>query len=171
MGREAQAMKYFSKQFPELGPRETRVVVLLDDGSPPRGRYAFLEVYCEEMGCDCRRVLIQVVEESTPGKIWATINFGWGISEKLVRLLGPKLSAKFAFLDPRCQQSEHAEELLDLFKCVIDRDPAYLERLKRHYAMFKAAIVAANPSREASHSTSRAKRPKAELLLRRTKRR
>ena len=78
-------MRSFTSRFPEIGPKETRVVVLEEDcelsrGEDcelPRGRYVLGEYYCDEEDCDCRRVVILVFEESTPGKVWATINYGW----------------------------------------------------------------------------------------------
>jgi hypothetical protein len=45
--------------FPELAGRETRSVTV-PPGSPlglPPGEYGFLETYCDEPGCDCRRVM------------------------------------------------------------------------------------------------------------------
>jgi hypothetical protein len=165
-------MQHFSKRFPELGPRETRTTVFPDDGSFPRGRYAFVELYCEELGCDCRRVLIQVVEESTPGKIWATISFGWDPDAQAAELddfEGLGATASGAFLDPLCAQSEHAQEFLDLFEWMIAHDPAYVERLKRHYVLFKESLEPRRRSWEKPDPERRAKRPKPEVLLRRRK--
>jgi hypothetical protein len=173
LGKEAAAMTPFTKRFPELGPRETRTAFFPDDdGDSPRGQYAFLESYCEEEDCDCRRVMLTVVEESTPGKIWATISFGWDppewfTDETNLEALGATASG--AFLDPLCPQSEHADEFLDLFEWMITQDPAYLERLKRHYAMFKAAQPTRKRSWETPDPARRAKRPKPELLKKRKK--
>ncbi len=33
--------------------------------------------YCNEIDCDCRRVLIQVLSPNTDDKPWATIGYGW----------------------------------------------------------------------------------------------
>jgi hypothetical protein len=164
----------FSKRFPELGPQETRVLCFEEDGEFPRGRYALAESYCEEANCDCRRVLLTVVEESTPDKVWASISYSWdppaGFSaESKEEALGATPSG--AFLDPLYPQSEPAAEFLDLFEWMIARDPAYVERLKRHYAMFKAALSATERSGLLPHSKTRAMRPKAELLKKRQKRR
>jgi hypothetical protein len=162
----------FSKRFPKLGPRETRLLCFEDDGSFPRGKYAFHESYCEDEDCDCRRVLLTVIEESTPGKIWATISFGWGLPRSFAAWAKAhelEATASGAFLDPLCPQSEHADEFLELFVCMITRDPAYVERLKRHYAMIKAALSPRSPSWQTPHSASRAKRPKPELLIKRKK--
>ena len=162
----------FAKRFPELGPGETRTAFFPDDDLVPRGNYAFVESYCDEGDCDCRRVLLTVVEESTRGKIWATISFGWDspqwfTDETEQEDLGATASG--AFLDPLCPQSEHAAKFLDLFECMITQDPAYLERLKRHYAMFKGAPPPRVASWQMPHSESRAKRPKPELLKKRMK--
>jgi hypothetical protein len=35
-------------------------------------------LYCDEPGCDCRRVTINVLRPETGwGKVWATISYGW----------------------------------------------------------------------------------------------
>lgn len=153
----------FSKKFPELGPRETRTAVFADGGVGfPAGRYAFVESYCEERDCDCRRVMLSVIEESTPGKIWATISFSWEWAESAAwaKVHDLRTTASGAFLDPICQQSEHATEFLEFFEATIARDPAYVERLKRHYDMFKAAPPPRTRSSQMPHSETRAKRPK-----------
>jgi hypothetical protein len=162
----------FMQRFPELGQRETRTAFFPDDGEFPRGNYAFFELYCQEEDCDCRRVIIQVIEESTPGKIWATISFGWDPPESFADWADPAdlgATASGAFLDPICAQSEQAAEFLDFFECMIARDPAYVERLKRHYAMFKGAQPPRTRSWEVPDPARRAKRPKLGLLKNRKK--
>jgi hypothetical protein len=51
----------FHDLFPEMAERETRSVIV-PPGSPPSGlppgQYAFLEMFCNEKGCDCRRVFL-----------------------------------------------------------------------------------------------------------------
>ncbi len=170
MAKEASEMVPFSKRFPELGPKETRTMRFLKDDVVPRGAYAFLESYCEEEGCDCRRVMLTVVEESTPGKIWATISFGWDPPEwfaKETDLEDLGATASGAFLDPINPQSEFADEFLNLFEAMITSDSAYVERLKRHYAMFKASQSPRSRSWQMPHSAARAKRPKPERLKKR----
>jgi len=162
----------FMEQFPELGQQETRTMRFLKGDVVPRGEYAFLELYCDEKGCDCRRVMLMVIEESTPGKIWASISFGWDPPEWLaeetdLEALGATPSG--AFLDPFNPQSEHADEFLNLFEVMIARDPAYVERLKRHYAMIKGAPPPRPRSWQTPHSAARMKRPKPEVLKKRMK--
>lgn len=65
-------------RFPDLGVRETRIVVLEQAvGQLPADRHAFLEMHCTDPACDCRRVLLQVRTERDMDKVLATINYGW----------------------------------------------------------------------------------------------
>ena len=125
-------MRPFFDKFKDLGEKETRVVKVFksgDFGALPPGEYAFVELYCDEKNCDCRRVMIMVLAKG-PNKILATINLG---VDSRGDDAGP-------FLDPLNRQSEHSKDLMDLFLDVINTDPAYLARLQRHYVMFKERI-------------------------------
>jgi hypothetical protein len=139
----------FTRLFPELGHKETRVVEFRDEGDPHKGRYAFLENYCDNPACDCRRVIVCVVNEAVPREILASINFGWESPEYYAKWIGSKEDARVmagATLDPVLPQSSPARLLCEFFKDVVLRDPAYVERLKRHYAMFKAAVPPPSPT-------------------------
>ena len=71
-------MAPFFSRFPELAARETRTIKLLEPHAGlPAGEYGFLELYCNEPTCDCRRVLFQVCRADRPNKVLATINYGW----------------------------------------------------------------------------------------------
>ena len=71
-------MAPFFSRFPELAARETRTIRLLEPHAAlPAGEYGFLELYCNEPTCDCRRVLFQVCRADLPNKVLATINYGW----------------------------------------------------------------------------------------------
>jgi hypothetical protein len=52
-----------------------------------------------------------------------------------------------ATLDPLNPQTKYSPALLRLFEAVL-QDPAYVERLKRHYALFKQAIRAERKMRK-----------------------
>jgi hypothetical protein len=67
---------FFSK-VGERAFKEMGTLIVVEGESPPAGPYGFLEFYCDEIDCDCRRVLLQVIRPDTVGKVWATINFGW----------------------------------------------------------------------------------------------
>jgi hypothetical protein len=136
-------MTPFYTRFPELAAHETRVArVMTGDASLPFGEYGFVEYYCDDPGCDCRRVLILVCTPQVPDSALATINYGWESAEFYTRWMhgdekaGREITS--ASLDPLHPQSEFAEALLEIFRREIAEDPAYVARLARHYEMFKA---------------------------------
>ena len=57
----------FHDHFPEIAEREIRVVTALASSQfkVPPGEYALEEMYCNETGCDCRRVFFLVVATRT----------------------------------------------------------------------------------------------------------
>ena len=55
----------FSEYLPDLGPKETRWIVTVDDPVLPADRYGLVEMYCDENGCDCRRVFLSVYSDET----------------------------------------------------------------------------------------------------------
>ena len=100
-----------------------------------------LELYCDEADCDCRRVVIEVIARST-GETLAIINFGWERASFYEQKLGSAEYAREvigASLDPLNPQSRHAPVLLALFREVL-KDPAYTDRLARHYQSFKQTV-------------------------------
>ncbi len=162
-------MTPFYTRLPELAARETRSVHVLVPGGPlPIGEYGFIEHYCEEDDCDCRRVLLQVTTPLAPHVVLATINFGWESAEFYTRWMhgdeeaGREITA--ASLDPLNPQSEYAEHLLHLFQERLMTDADYVARLARHYQLFKqnqgtnrdaaaAANVPARPNLEGAAAT------------------
>jgi hypothetical protein len=152
----------FALKFPELGAQETRTVQVTGLRALPDGSYDFLELYCDEPGCDCRRVMISVLREDTGmRKIWATISYGWETVEyyrKWGGVFKDPAEIKGPYLDPLNPQSEHAHALLDLFRHVL-RSPQYVARLKRHYRMFRAAVEEEH-GRARLRLTDRPKRPR-----------
>jgi hypothetical protein len=136
-------MTAFGLRFPELGARETRSIMLpYPQGGLPAGNYGFLELYCDDPKCDCRRVLLQVRAEHQPDTVLATINYGWeSLAFYTQWLHGDREAAREivdASLDPLNAQSPYSQALLRLFQTVVLSDRAYIQRLARHYALFKA---------------------------------
>lgn len=120
----------FHERFPKIGKDEYRSVTLLDGGEfIPPGSYAFVECYCPDVKCDCRRVMLVVIEAES-GKPMASIAFGFNRQEPLA---GP-------FLDPLNPQSPCASEFLDLARDLVLSDRHYVARLEKHYRMFKASL-------------------------------
>jgi len=67
----------FFHLFPEIAFAETRSVTLLEPQyGLPAGEYAFAEQFCNDPGCDCRRVIFGVLQKGRRDPI-AHIGWGW----------------------------------------------------------------------------------------------
>ena len=142
------AMVPFFTRFPEISSTELRFIQIRGLPTLPDGEYEFHELYCDEPDCDCRRVIIQVMSPSTGSLIWATINYGWeplAFYENWLGVSDLAIECKGTGLDLFNAQTRYAEVLFELFKSVELEDTAYVERLKRHYTMFKASDAQSSP--------------------------
>lgn len=122
-------MLTFSALDRELAQKETRVAYPPPETGLPKGPLFFNEFYCNEPRCDCRRVVILVSDDK--GTQLAGLNYAF---EPPVDPHEQQLA-----IDPTNRQSRHSEGLCGLFEFML-ADPAYHERLIRHYTLFKAAV-------------------------------
>ena len=124
-------MSDFYRTFPKLADSELRNFTIAPGygSSLPGDHYTLMELYCNEKGCDCRRVTIAVFAERNRDFV-AHINLGFDSDDAMA---GP-------FLDPLNPQERYAGELLYFFTDMINEDPAYLARLQRHYVLFKERL-------------------------------
>lgn len=137
----------FSDLFPEIAADEVRSIKVFDGESEtglPSGEYAFLEMYCNERGCDCRRVFFYVMVPMRK-EPEAVIAWGWESAafyskwfpyddpETIGDLQGP-------ILNPGSPQTARAPALLGLTREVLLQDEAYVDRIKRHYSLFRSEI-------------------------------
>ncbi|MDH3598500.1 MAG: hypothetical protein OEU26_02540 [Candidatus Tectomicrobia bacterium] len=134
----------FHDTFPDLAERETRTLTILDDTKLPAGDYALIEMYCDEPGCDCRRVFFWVLSSQT-SQVEAIIAYGWENTRFYAQWMGdgdPQMAKalKGPILNPGSPQAAFAPALLDLVKNVVVQDEQYVARLKTHYAMFRETI-------------------------------
>ena len=136
----------------------------MSDGNPlPDGEFGLFEMYCNEQNCDCRRVMFMV---TTPNKeVVAYIAYGWEGKDFYARWLKRGRSNKrdvcYAnlndnekadvneiqgpVLNSMTPQSKRAGEILDIVANTVLKDEAYIERLKRHYALFKREVKKLRP--------------------------
>ncbi len=162
-------MKPFFALFDDLAFQEMRVAHLHGYPNLPDGEYGFLELYCDDPQCDCQRVMINVVSNTVEPMTLAVINYGWHEPTFYAQWAkNPKLGAKMsgAALDPLNQQSQYAEALLHLFEQVI-QDRAYVERLQRHYLMFKVKLLEQQPQQKQIQRKSPKQKPKAKPVRKR----
>ena len=129
----------FYLKFPILAQSETRTFIVPDGNSKlPGGEYVFVELYCDDPKCDCRRVIVQIARAESPCDILATVNFGWESVDYYASWLGSTDGAanmSGASLEPFGEQSSISQQLLLLFRYAI-QEGMYLERFKNHYKMF-----------------------------------
>ncbi|MHB9025124.1 MAG: hypothetical protein ACYC7E_13285 [Armatimonadota bacterium] len=147
-------MAPFLSRFYDLAIAEMRTLIIRNYPELPDGTYGFLELYCDEPACDCRRVTIDVIEAGNPTTILATISYGWESEEfygRWVHNADLAKDVKGPSLDPINPQSQYSETFLRLFTEQLN-DEAYVARLKRHYALFRTAIQQAPTIRPATAS-------------------
>lgn len=136
----------FHDHFPEIAERETRTMLLFEPtplGLPP-ACYSFVEMYCDEPGCDCRRVFFYVIS-SLRKDVAAVIAYGWENPEfyaRWIRSDDPKMISELRgpVLNLGSPQSDLAPAILDIVQNVVLRDELYVQRLKTHYTMFRDKI-------------------------------
>jgi hypothetical protein len=135
----------FHNYFPDMAKRETRSLSITDPALPlPPGEYGLIEMYCDEAGYDCRRVFFYVVASFRKGPE-AVIGYGWedeGFYARWMKDADPAMlkDLKGPSLNLLSPQSELAPAILDLIENVVLKDAAYIERLKRHYRVFRDVV-------------------------------
>jgi hypothetical protein len=151
----------FHQFFPEVARTETRSVTVEGSPSLPAGDYGFFESYCDDPSCDCRRAVINVYRSDDFSKIWATISYGWEPIGFYRRWLGSHHALADEFKGPALDrfqpQTAYAPALCDLFATLLS-DGAYVERLRRHYALVKGQTQPTKPTRTEKVSRGKRKR-------------
>ncbi len=139
--------KRFLEFFPEIAEQETRRITLLNNPEIPDGQYAFVDSYCADKDCDCRYAYFGVfqIDPGYASIYAATISYGWEnldfyLSWSQYLPSGMAAEMKGARLERSQPQSRYAERFLEFFESKFLVDPAYVDRIKRHYALFKAHL-------------------------------
>ena len=132
-------MRDFFEAFPEMAARETRLLQVSGDSLIPAGDYTLKEYYCEDPRCDCRNGVINVVGQES----------GWVAS--LSYSLEDGSQAK---LDPAGPEGEVAQRWLNIVRLQLT-DPAYIERLRRHYRLVKNRHLSWSPPWESNTKLKR----------------
>lgn len=137
------AVTAFFTRYKDLAFKEMRALTVPPGKEVPADEYGFLEFYCDDLSCDCRRVMIKVLGQHSGEKAWATISYGWETPAFYRHWGGAGFtdveSLCRPMLDPLNPQSAHADYFLAVFENLI-KDPSYVQRLKRHYEMFRKPV-------------------------------
>ncbi len=137
----------FHDIFPNQAERETRVIHLSGPHpftGVPAGEYGLLEAFCNEKGCDCRRVMWMVSSGRTNETV-AVVAYGWGSPSFYRNWYGgddPYIVQEMRgpILNLASPQGPYAPAILDMLTRIILTDKQYIARVKRHYTQFRNKI-------------------------------
>ncbi|RJX47844.1 hypothetical protein [Halonotius pteroides] len=127
-----------------MAKEETRHINILNEGGRlPEGRYLLIELFCTDPTCDCRRVFFNVTHVESD-QLQAVIAYGWEDREFYRDWFGREAQGfidelKGPSLNTASPQSPLAPILLKKVESVLE-DEEYVDRIERHYEMFKHAI-------------------------------
>jgi hypothetical protein len=138
----------YLEKFPLIAEEQTRRVIVLKetDSLPKIGEYPFINAYCMDKKCDCRRAMIMILDPSAPkaSKPMNIISYGWE-SKSYYKKIFPHMDDatvnwfKGPDLDQFQNQSQYGSFFLDEFKLALQQ-PNYSNRIIRHYVQFKWKI-------------------------------
>jgi hypothetical protein len=118
----------FNQIFPDAEYPVTSLTLERKVGKTAKGVYSFVELYCIDKGCDCKRVMIFVLSEKQ--KVKAVISFGFDPDGPLA---GP-------YLDEYHEQSAAAKDMLELFTFRINQDTEWLEGMYDRYRQVRSHV-------------------------------
>jgi len=151
---------FFHSRFPTVARRETRTITVFPKSEVglPAGDYGFLEMFCDEHGCDCRRAFFYVVS-SLRKDVEAVISWGWEDRSFYAKWMGdndPDVLAtlKGPALNPGSPQTDLAPAVLSLVATVLLRDSEFVQRVKKHYRMFRDHVANERPNKGAPSDRS-----------------
>jgi hypothetical protein len=136
------------ERHPDLARRETRTITFqAAENEIPPGEYSFAEAFCMGRSCDCRRVMFMVyrtdLENRERPEHVTTIGFGWEPLHFYVTWMhGDREGAEFMrgpIIEPNSPMCGYDQKLLEIFKQTCLSSPAYVDRVRRHYDLFKRA--------------------------------
>ena len=132
--------------FPAIAERETRNIIIGEqtEYALPPATYTFIEQFCNDRGCDCRRVFFYVKSSLREGPE-AVIAYGWESEDYYIEWMGDDdpLSIeqlKGPMLNLASPRTYLSNELVTFFIDVLLNDKEYIERVKRHYRLFRGKI-------------------------------
>ena len=132
----------FHDKFPKIAEEESKTIILSENNTYglPADNYLFVEMFCNDKKCDCRRVFFMVFSgNNEPLAVicwgWETRDFykkwlGFYDKEMITDLIGPGLN-------DTSYQSKLAPRILEMYKEVLLSDINYCKRVKQHYTLFK----------------------------------
>jgi hypothetical protein len=120
---------------------QVRTVGLKQSPHLPDGDYTFVDTYCTDASCDCRRTLIQVLYN---GVHVSTIGFGWESPSFYRNWMGVTTDEEYmpqlhgATIDMASPNKVSAQSMIGFFDALLD--DKWINTFKRNYAAVKKKI-------------------------------
>jgi hypothetical protein len=121
---------------------QVRCVTIVDARDLPDGEYVFLDHYCNDPQCDCRKTIIQVEHN---GELVSVINFGWETPEYYTNWMGADPDDEMArqmagaSIDMTSPDIVSPQGMLKLFNALLNE--RWMSNFKSHYAAVKASLA------------------------------
>ena len=120
---------------------QVRTVKIAQSPELPDGQYSFIDCYCIEPECDCRKTMIQVTHN---GRLVSIINYGWESPEFYKNWMGsddefhsmPEMYG--ASIDITSPDLVNPIGMLALFNALLNEK--WIANFKRYYSTVKAAV-------------------------------
>lgn len=106
----------------------------------PDGEYGFVDTYCIDPECDCRKTMIQVIHED---KLVSIINYGWESKSFYDKWMGeeitePHAAMSGASVDISSPNLVEENAIIALFNTLLNEK--WIEKFKTHYRQVKIAV-------------------------------
>ncbi len=136
----------FHDVFPVIAERETRVLIVPPESTRaplPVDEYGLVELFCDERGCDCRRVFLMAVSRRRGPE--AVIAWGWEPREFYARWSGESDETlldnlKGPALNLGSPETDLAQPLLEVVSELLRTDEGYTTRIQEHYHLFRSHV-------------------------------
>ena len=120
---------------------QVRSVSIKQSHQLPDGEYSFIDMYCADPICDCRKTMIQVMHN---GNLVSIINYGWESATFYEKWMGgsekdnliPKMHG--ASIDITSPDLVSRDGILALFNALLN--DIWIAKFKRHYDEVKTAM-------------------------------
>ena len=129
-----------------LGPDcRYRTITLGPDSYLPSGEYHFIDTYCTDNDCDCRKTIIQIFKDE---KLVSIVSFGWESPKYYLQWLGSSRDVEWAkemsgvSIDPSSPDLVSPDGILRLVNHLMDE--TWTSILKEHYRRIRKTIKADN---------------------------
>lgn len=120
---------------------QVRTVSIKQSPQLPDGEYSFVDTYCADPGCDCRKTMIQVMHN---GKLVSIINYGWEPATFYENWMlssakdNPIPKMHGASIDLTSPDLVRTDGILALFNALLN--DIWVAKFKHHYDEVKAAV-------------------------------